>query len=354
MWTHVYVQQANSVFAGETGPNNPKDPSRRHHKLHYAHQGEFRKLTPMEEAFGVGDKPSGEDQTANFYGVSHFPCCITNFPQGWPKFAQHVYLFDNNTMGGDSALLVASLVPSKASFIAGNGEHVTVETESGYPFGDTATVTMVAKSNVNLKVRIPGWASKATVNGQLVMNGTTWSTPVKGSVTVKIDLNPEVKAEFGWGDLGNATRAPMNAVALTRGPIVFAYHPKEEKKVVKTYSDKLPVRPLAVDYAIGTSDPWNYALVVQNETSSWAKFVSTSSSGWKSSYPFDDSGQYPFYIEVEAKLAPQWGFWEGSMITDNVPPSPLNVSGEVTKLKLTPFGGTNIRISVFPWTVTQD
>ena len=38
MWTHVYVQQANSVFAGRTGPRTPTgavDPARRHHGLHY-------------------------------------------------------------------------------------------------------------------------------------------------------------------------------------------------------------------------------------------------------------------------------------------------------------------------------
>ena len=46
MWTHVYVQQANSVFAGHTSPeasSGEVDPSRRAHHLHYRHQpNEFR------------------------------------------------------------------------------------------------------------------------------------------------------------------------------------------------------------------------------------------------------------------------------------------------------------------------
>ena len=57
MWTHVYVQQANSVFAGKTKPGGGECPR--------------------------CGRPSGEDQGANYYGVSHFPCCITNFPKGW-------------------------------------------------------------------------------------------------------------------------------------------------------------------------------------------------------------------------------------------------------------------------------
>ena len=47
------MQQANSVFAGRTAPTDG----------------------------AVGDTPSGEDRASNYYGVSHFPCCITNFPQ---------------------------------------------------------------------------------------------------------------------------------------------------------------------------------------------------------------------------------------------------------------------------------
>ena len=102
MWTHVYVQQANSVFAGRTHPTAGRDDdtSRRSHDLHYQHdhqreerrrerfasclaqQGENEEcLSRMrnETISALRDMPSGEDQTANFYGVSHFPCCVFSF-----------------------------------------------------------------------------------------------------------------------------------------------------------------------------------------------------------------------------------------------------------------------------------
>ena len=240
MWTHVYVQQANSVFAGNSKPGEKEeenledddkaaasspywDPSRRHHDLHYQHNG--------KNGSNFNDTPSGEDQTANFYGVSHFPCCITNFPQGWPKFAQHVYLLDNSTDDDEhgtthssvhsTTLLVASLVPANASFLGHAGQAVTVMTSSQYPFGDNATVNIVVGKGNNegrtgdgvvLKIRIPGWAVSATIDGESVKNGTTWSSvaPIQGTRSVQIELRPVVRAEFGWGDHGVLAGSPVN------------------------------------------------------------------------------------------------------------------------------------------------
>ena len=74
------------------------------------------------------DTPSGEDQTANYYGISHFPCCITNFPQGWPKFAQSAVLAD--VLSRPPAVVLASLVPLVATVAAARA---TVVVDSHYP-----------------------------------------------------------------------------------------------------------------------------------------------------------------------------------------------------------------------------
>ena len=149
-------------------------------------------------------------------------------------------------------------------------------------------------------------------------------------------------------------RAPTNGLAVVRGPIVFVLHPEETVSVVKNYTAALPYRPQAVDYQIETTDPWNFAI----DSSTAPKFLDTPSAGWSEKFPFGgntgpSTAEYPFSVEVQAKQLPSWGFWEGSKITDNLPPSPVNCAGgegsqfvecgAPQTLKLVPFGLTNIR-----------
>uniref|UniRef100_A0A7S3FHK7 Uncharacterized protein n=1 Tax=Haptolina ericina TaxID=156174 RepID=A0A7S3FHK7_9EUKA len=141
--------------------------------------------------------------------------------------------------------------------------------------------------------------------------------------------------------------------------------PAEVRKVVKTYDDLLPDRPLAVDYEISTGDPWAHALRADPDGSqdgsqgSAFRFNATPSKGWSTAQPFS-TDDFPFSISAPATPLPSWGFWKGSKITSQPPPSPVNCSlapaqcGGETVLQLVPFGATNIRISVFPWVRNGD
>ena len=81
MWTHVYVQQANSIYAGVTHPRSTRGHS--HDHAHVAAQASARSCPRGACATESGGPAAfSEIQTTNYYGVSHFPCCITNFPQG--------------------------------------------------------------------------------------------------------------------------------------------------------------------------------------------------------------------------------------------------------------------------------
>eukprot|EP00854_Cymbomonas_tetramitiformis_P005362 gene5362-6506_t len=615
MWTHVYVQQANSVFAGRSHPasgattpagpgesGSTSEPARwmgsrglLARARHEAPDMELQSPTPPQGCAtcrgrrshgsaraSFGSSPSGEDEDANFYGVSHFPCCITNFPQGWPKFAMHAYVLQHVGPTGLPSVVITSLVPANATLPAAFGGG-RIATQSDYPFGDTAQIFVEGLSRpILLQIRIPGWATHATLNYQPALNGTLQRILCEpGKVTsTKVALHPTVRIEHGLGTLGTpfgspveyagagepaavpsadaassllldgaasvigsreagkqdirsggpgdtasvlvthpiygqghflervqmgfkycagytplpgqtkkgsvlslhvvdaATQGgqwaalphsalhervlvlglaalqgldpgeklfntvytsppldaysfdnykgysppqlidvgnlhisnseplllqvtfqnnernlqvqlnphtglnltvvwgadigpdppsphlrwlvpPLNAVSVLRGPLLFALHPTEVKRVVKTYNDFPPTRPHAVDYEIGTNATWNYGLVLPtNQTAAGMipRFDPKPSVGWTLDFPFDDSGEFPFSISLPARQMKTWGLWKGSMITDAPPSSPVRCNGSdecgsEETIHLVPFGCTNIRISVFPWTV---
>ena len=124
--------------------------------------------------------------------------------------------------------------------------------------------------------------------------------------------------------------------------------------MVNDYYQDAPTRQHAVDWEISTREPWAYALSLSDGGAPTLAFDATPSPGWSALRPFS-TDEYPFSIRAAAHNLPEttWGYWAGSKITAQPPPSPVNASRSaagVTTIRLVPFGGTNIRISVFPWT----
>jgi hypothetical protein len=180
---------------------------------------------------------------------------------------------------------------------------------------------------------------------------------------------PSLRLRIGWTDdvtpgvkpapVSRYLYPPADASVVRRGPLLFALHPREEKKVVQTYVSDPPARPLAVDYEISTTERWAFALELESSSPpssspSSLAFDRTPSAGWSLRMPFD-TDEYPFSIRAKARHLNQsaWGYWAGSRITAQPPPSPFNCSGSVCgaseTVRLVPFGGTNIRIAVMPW-----
>lgn len=135
--------------------------------------------------------------------------------------AQATVLWEPGSSGGggsstpaDSAIVIASMMPLDATVAAAGNAKLEIATT--YPFGDTATVKVTTSkaTATTVKIRIPTWAVKATVDGKATANGTLVATlcPAGSTTTIKVDFAPAVVVEREWGS--------TSAVAVVRGAIV--------------------------------------------------------------------------------------------------------------------------------------
>eukprot|EP00730_Choanoeca_flexa_P003737 TRINITY_DN11492_c1_g4_i1.p1 TRINITY_DN11492_c1_g4~~TRINITY_DN11492_c1_g4_i1.p1 ORF type:complete len:683 (+),score=145.01 TRINITY_DN11492_c1_g4_i1:290-2050(+) len=173
MWQHQYLQQANEINA----------------------------MWSVNPHVWITDGPD-----ATGFGVApNFPCCTTNMQQGWPKFANNIFM-----RGENDSLVVALLAPASVRHL---GRNVTVVTE--YPFDDVIKVTVEAgRQPFTLSVRVPSWACNATAtmdhqplalrNGSLV----NMSLDTNQHAFV-MTLSPEIRLDDGWG-LHASTINPIN------------------------------------------------------------------------------------------------------------------------------------------------
>ena len=64
---------------------------------------------------------------------------------------------------GSEAIYVVLLLPTNATMPQQMGGGAKVAVDTAYPFDDVVRVRVVAKRSVRLFVRVPGWATAATV-----------------------------------------------------------------------------------------------------------------------------------------------------------------------------------------------
>ncbi|KAJ9468493.1 hypothetical protein DIPPA_27539 [Diplonema papillatum] len=294
MWAHQYLQAVNEINA----------------------------IYAEEHVWGT-DGPYSEQ-----YGLQpNYGCCTANFNQGWPKFAHHLFF-----TGNDGSLIVGMYAPAVGAFPGGHKINVTTD----YPFGDAVTVLVTLNSSsasAVVKLRVPGWAVEATVDGRRVANGTYFEATVTGAQTFVIQLNPKITVQV-W-DKG--------AVSVHRGAIMYS----------------LPIMP---NYTIsghhyGTMTQSNDYFI--NPTSMWRYAVDLNASDPSSSFTFSRNGaslEAPFNhsdwantITGTFRMLPSWTIVNNS--ADEPPQSPVCTTtpcGAPVQLTLAPHGGTELRIGEFP------
>jgi len=295
MWSHQYDQQVNQVLCSI-------DESR-----HWSNNG------PDANTFGL---------------EPNFGCCTANMHQGWPKFAAHLWMATP-----DGGLAAAAYAPSEVTFST-NGTNATIVEDTDYPFRDTVRLRVRPESPAAfpLLLRIPGWASGATVD----INGEHEAAPPPGQFF-------RVEREWQSADLIElrlpmtvaATRRYHKSVSIERGPLVYSLPIGEGWRPLESRSPH-------GDWEVHPTTPWNYGLRIDPKHPCEGVDVEERP---VSHCPFSPEGA-PVRLTVHGQRVPKWLLEHGA--TGPLPESPVESEEWEEELTLIPYGCTNLRVTEFP------
>ncbi|KAF7306291.1 hypothetical protein MIND_00420100 [Mycena indigotica] len=202
-----------------------------------------------------------------------------------------------------------------------------------YPFSDTLTTTITAKSAFTYQVRIPGWV----VNGTIAINGAPAKplAPVNGLQAVAANSGTTTFV-LNLPAVITTEARPHGAIAVHRGPLNYAFDIPRKTKVLATNADQ----PMAQDLEFDATASWQYAI-----DPATLAFSSTPPSSGVLPSPIFDSGLTPSKITARACLI-NWAIQAPTFAAK--PPTNPTCTGPATTITLTPYGATKLRISEFP------
>jgi hypothetical protein len=182
-----------------------------------------------------------------------------------------------------------------------------------------------------LKLRIPSWATGATVKvngkvsnpkpGTFATISRTWKTGDR--IDIKLPMAIRVERRFN------------NSATITRGPLVYSLKIGEDWKKIGG------VDPHA-DYEVLPTTPWNYGLIL--DTANPAKSITVKMKPMVGTI-YSPAGA-PIELHVKGRIVPEWKVEHNA--AGILPVSPVNSSEPIQDLTLIPYGCAKLRITEFP------
>ena len=166
-----------------------------------------------------GALDSDKKQTRYKYSPAHQDaavCCVPNAGRIAPYFLQNAWMTDS-----EGALVANVLMPSVLDTEI-DGKHISIETETAYPFENSFVFNVKSEGGIVLKIRRPSWAGKVNCSvpyeekdGYVEISGNFISgkeISLSFDTDVRVIENPEGEHYFAYG--ANVYALPIEAVEI--------------------------------------------------------------------------------------------------------------------------------------------
>ena len=265
-------------------------------------------------------------QESNLFGLEpNFGCCTANMHQGWPKYAESLWLATS-----DGGLAAMSYAPCEVRFRAA-GQSVRITVDSEYPFMQRAIIRVELKTPTRfaLRLRVPAWCSDFTAScaGQTAQrkNGIAlldreWHTGDEVVVELPFDVE--------------TTHWYHQSRAIEAGPLLMALPISEDWRPLHKRADEYD------DYEVWPLSDWNYGLALSDEDAAELRLERT---GAEPGFIYDEP---PYELRVNAVRLPSWGMNGGSCA--DPPIGETATPDRVEQITLTPYGCSRLHIGQFP------
>lgn len=260
-------------------------------------------------------------------------CCSGNVNRIMPCYMSRMWLKT------DSGGIVAALFgPSRIDLPAVKMEPgITIVQQTDYPFNGAVKFQFQCKAGQRISrpfsIRIPAWADSTTilVDGvpvkEKIYNGQFFriSSQLKNGSSIEVHFSMAPRLQIWPGD----------GVAITSGPLVFAYNIPSERSISKDKPSFLPGFD-ALSYR--PAGEWNYALDIKD-----AAQASVSRSAALPQNPWL-ADSVPVHITL-----PAWKITNWKLLNGYTPGLPSDYELlQKDSITLIPLGATTLRISIFP------
>lgn len=283
----------------------------------------------------AGKKPCfrNNEKMLSFSTGNEYYCCKHNHGQGWPYYAEHLWMATHG--GGLAAVLYA---PCSVEAKVGDGVTVKITEHTDYPFGETVDLTVSTPRPVRfpLMLRIPGWchAARVIIGKELqdVSPGPCSNLTVervwRDGDRVRLELPMEITLSV-W-------RKNKNSVSVNRGPLTYSLK-IGEKWVASGGSDKWP------EWEVLPTTPWNYALLVDLDNPADSFTFVKKNALPKQPFVADNA---PVELRARGRRIASWEMVDNCV--GELPASPVRTDQPLERITLIPMGCARLRISAFP------